>query len=235
MFTRPGSQVSPADQRRITGGARASRLWSIYDPHRALEHNSGPTISTAVPAPIARTACIVNACPPRLVCTTRRQTSVPRRQGFLRLVAGIAVPRLPHGAVAPGGGADRGVTAQERAEAPAGTPGCRRGSRSGLRDGPLSAGRLRTRAIRAGRRTPARDHPAGPGSDRRPDAPERRGGARPARSRVTGVQEGAAARCVAPCPGITLSDERGQEERAHSRCSGRFGRKGLGDSLVVHH
>ena len=29
----------------------------------------------------------------------------------------------------------------------------------------------------AGRRTPARDHPAGPGSDRRPDAPERRGGA----------------------------------------------------------
>ena len=31
------------------------------------------------------------------------------------------------------------------------------------------------RAIRAGRRTPARDHPAGPGSDRRPDAPERRG------------------------------------------------------------
>ena len=40
-----------------------------------------------------------------------------------------------------------------------------------------------------------------------------------ARSRVTGVQEGAAARCVAPCPGITLSDERGQEERAHSRLS----------------
>ena len=27
----PGSQVSPADQRRITGGARASRLWFIYD------------------------------------------------------------------------------------------------------------------------------------------------------------------------------------------------------------
>ena len=37
---------------------------------------------------------------------------------------------------------------------------------------------------------------------------------RPARSRVAGVQEGAAARCVAPCPDITLSDERGQEERA---------------------
>ena len=49
---------------------------------------------------------------------------------------------------------------------------------------------------------------------------------RPARSRVTGVQEGAAARCVAPRPGITLSDERGQEERAHSRRSARL--RGLG-------
>ena len=27
----PGSQVSPADQRRITGGVRASRLWFIYN------------------------------------------------------------------------------------------------------------------------------------------------------------------------------------------------------------
>ncbi len=50
----PGSQVSPADQRRITGGARASHLWFIYDLRPALEHNSGPTISAAVPTPIAR-------------------------------------------------------------------------------------------------------------------------------------------------------------------------------------
>ena len=90
------------------------------------------------------------------------------------------------------------------------------GSRSGLRDGGCRPGACGPRAIRAGRRTPARDHPAGPGSDRRPDAPERRGEPRRGPGSA-GVQEGAAARCVAPCPGITLSDERGQEERAHSR------------------
>jgi hypothetical protein len=50
----PGSQVSPADQRRITGGA-ALRAYGLFTTsHRALEHNSGPTISTPVPTPIAR-------------------------------------------------------------------------------------------------------------------------------------------------------------------------------------
>jgi len=49
----PGSRVSLAHQRRITGGARASRLWLIYDLSPSLEHNSGPTVSTAVPTPIA--------------------------------------------------------------------------------------------------------------------------------------------------------------------------------------
>jgi len=43
-------------------------------------------------------------------------------------------------------------------------------------------------------------------------------------SRVAGVQEGAAARCVAPGRAITLSDTWGQGERAHSRRSVRRGR-----------
>jgi hypothetical protein len=54
MFTRAGSQVSPADQRRITGGAAPRAHGLFTTSHRALEHNSGLTISTAVPTPIAR-------------------------------------------------------------------------------------------------------------------------------------------------------------------------------------
>jgi hypothetical protein len=60
----PGSQVSPADQRRTPGGARASRLWFIYcQRHRALEHNSGLTISTE--CPLRAPDCLHGyACPP---------------------------------------------------------------------------------------------------------------------------------------------------------------------------
>jgi hypothetical protein len=74
---------------------------------------------------------------------------------------------------------------------------------------------------------PGRETDASAGSSSRPGFRRTAGRpgtsrwSRPARSRVAGVQEGAAARCVAPCPGITLSDERGQEERAHSRRSAR--------------
>ena len=50
----PGSQVSPADQRRIPE-APALRAYGLFTTsHRALEHNSGPAISTSVPTPIAR-------------------------------------------------------------------------------------------------------------------------------------------------------------------------------------
>jgi hypothetical protein len=73
------------------------------------------------------------------------------------------------------------------------------GSRTGLRDG-RAAGRVPADPWRsgAGRRTPARNHRVGRGSGRRPDARERRGGAGRCGPGSPGLQEGAAARCVAP-------------------------------------
>ena len=87
------------------------------------------------------------------------------------------------GTVAPGGGADRESRRRSERKPRQGRPDAAgaRGAGSGMAG--CRPGACGPRAIRAGRRTPARDHPAGPGSDRRPDAPERRGGA-PARSRV---------------------------------------------------
>jgi hypothetical protein len=77
----PGSQVSPADQRRTPGGARASRLWFIYcQRHRALEHNSGLTISTE--CPLRAPDCLHGyACPPGTknvrICRIGRARLVP--------------------------------------------------------------------------------------------------------------------------------------------------------------
>jgi len=70
----------------------------------------------------------------------------------------------------------------------------------------LPAGRLRTLAIRG------READASPESSGRPRFRQAAGRpwtsrwSRPVRSRVAGVQEGAAARCVAPGRAITLSD-----------------------------
>jgi hypothetical protein len=55
----PSSQVSPADQRRITGGARAYANGLFTTPHRTLEHNSGRTISTGSARSDRPAACIV--------------------------------------------------------------------------------------------------------------------------------------------------------------------------------
>jgi hypothetical protein len=81
------------------------------------------------------------------------------------------------GTVAPGGGADRESRRRSERKPRQGRPDAAgaRGAGSGMAG--CRPGACGPRAIRAGRRTPARDHPAGPGSDRRPDAPERRGGA----------------------------------------------------------
>jgi len=80
------------------------------------------------------------------------------------------------GTVAPGGGADRESRRRSERKPRQGRPDAAgaRGAGSGMAG--CRPGACGPRAIRAGRRTPARDHPAGPGSDRRPDAPERRGG-----------------------------------------------------------
>ena len=81
------------------------------------------------------------------------------------------------GTVAPGGGVDRESRRRSERKPRQGRPDAAgaRGAGSGMAG--CRPGACGPRAIRAGRRTPARDHPAGPGSDRRPDAPERRGGA----------------------------------------------------------
>jgi hypothetical protein len=68
-------------------------------------------------------------------------------------------------------------------------------------------------------RTPARDHPAGPG-------PGNVAVEQSCAVSVAGAQEGAAARRIRSNPAVTLSDMGGREERSPSRLIVRLGTPG---------
>ena len=139
---------------------------------------------------------------------------MPRTGSFLIAGRGARTPSVVHAARAhggPGGEADRGSRRRRRAGTPAGTPRCRRcpWPASGSGPGPGTSSRA------------AGD--AGPGSSSGPDssggqAPGTSRQCRPAAVQLVGTWLPGA---PAPCPGITLSDTGGQEERAHCRWYGR--------------